>query len=348
MKFKNILSLFDGISCGQLALERAGIEYDNYYASEIDKNAINITQANYPRTIQLGDVRGLDFRFFRNVDLLIGGSPCQDLSIANENRKGLAGERSSLFYRFVDALEQCKPKYFLLENVASMGVKEREIITKTLGVEPVMIDSTLVSAQSRKRLYWTNIKGIEKPRDRKIFIKDILESETVGIYQTPQGKNNGGLHSEKSTTITANSWEYNNKVLEPLGCAIRTWPRTKDKGKRVQRVEVRYDRKANSLLLVEKSSRVLLPVDEISGKINGTVIKVENKTVTTPNGVTYPIDLPDGYYIARKLSPVECERLQTIPDNYTAHASNTQRYKAIGNGWTVDVITHIFKYLKEE
>ena len=190
MKFKNILSLFDGISCGQIALNRAGIEYDNYYASEIEPNAIKVTQANYPKTVQLGDVRTLDFTKFENVDLLIGGSPCQDLSIAKADREGLSGQRSNLFYRFVDALKQTKPKYFIFENVASMSVTERDKITEILGVEPILINSALVSAQSRKRLYWTNIKGLKQPKDRQIFLKDIIES--------------GLIYDDKSYCITSN------------------------------------------------------------------------------------------------------------------------------------------------
>lgn len=377
MKLKNILSLFDGISCGQLALNRAGIEYENYYASEIEANAIKITQANYPKTVQLGDVRFLDFTKFENVDLLIGGSPCQDLSIAKENRKGLSGERSGLFFRFVDALRQCKPKYFLLENVASMTKENKDIITQILGVEPVLINSDLVSAQSRKRLYWTNIGQIGQPENLNIFLKDIVESgETydsksypitanyakktfnsdfpksrasfIGepiLYQRPRGKNNGNIHLEKPTTLTANSWEHNNVVLEPVPCASRTWPRKKDGRPRVKRVEIRSDGKANALGQNVQQSQVLEPA---TTEKKGTIITVKNKTVTTKNGVVYPIDLPDGDYIVRKLTPIECERLQTLPDNYTAHVSNTQRYKAIGNGWTVDVIAHIFRHLTEE
>lgn len=248
MKFKNILSLFDGISCGQIALNRAGIEYDNYYASEIEPNAIKVTQANYPKTVQLGDVTTLDFSKFENVDLLMGGSPCQDLSIAKADRQGLNGKRSNLFFRFVDALNQAKPKYFIFENVASMSVTERNKITEILGVEPILINSALVSAQSRKRLYWTNITGVKQPDDRKIFLKDIVESGFIYddksycitssygkksfnsdfkkrrasfiaepvLYQRPRGKNNGGVKEDKSSTLTTSKWEYNNLCIEPV------------------------------------------------------------------------------------------------------------------------------------
>lgn len=380
MKFKNILSLFDGISCGQIALNRAGIEYDNYYASEIEPNAIKVTQANYPKTVQLGDVRTLDFTKFENVDLLIGGSPCQDLSIAKADREGLSGQRSNLFYRFVDALKQTKPKYFIFENVASMSVTERDKITEILGVEPILINSALVSAQSRKRLYWTNIKGLKQPKDRQIFLKDIIES--------------GLIYDDKSYCITSNyakkTWNSDFKKrrasfvcmpvvervsgggysLNALPCATRTWPRKKNGQTRVKRVEIRPDGKANTLTRVSTDSMILQQIQRVElrkdGKANaltqnvnhsqvlqavepenikevkGKIIEVNNKTVIT-NGVSYPIELPDGFYLVRKFTPVETERLQTIPDNYTECISATQRYKAIGNGWTVNVITHILK-----
>ena len=169
-----VLSLFDGISCGRVALERAGISIDTYYASEIDKYAIAISQKNYPDIIRLGDVRDIDFsQFIGKIDLIMGGSPCQDLSIAKKNRQGLSGERSGLFWKFVEAVETIKPKYFLLENVASMSKENRDIITNTLGVEPVLINSALVSAQQRKRLYWCNWE-VTQPKDKGIYLKDIL------------------------------------------------------------------------------------------------------------------------------------------------------------------------------
>lgn len=170
-----VLSLFDGISCGRVALERAGISADTYYASEIDKYAIAISQKNYPDIIRLGDVRDIDFsQFIGKIDLIMGGSPCQDLSIAKKNRQGLSGERSGLFWKFVEAVEIIKPKYFLLENVASMSKENRDIITNTLRVEPVLINSALVSAQQRKRLYWCNWE-VTQPKDKGIYLKDILE-----------------------------------------------------------------------------------------------------------------------------------------------------------------------------
>lgn len=173
-----ILSLFDGISCARVALERAGIEVEQYYAYEIDKYAIQISQKNYPDIFHKGDVKSFNGpldNLWEGWDLLIGGSPCQDLSIAKKNRKGLDGDRSSLFWEYVRILNEVKPKYFILENVASMPKEAKQIITEALGVEPIMIDASLVSAQRRKRLFWTNIPNVTQPEDRGILLKDILE-----------------------------------------------------------------------------------------------------------------------------------------------------------------------------
>ena len=170
----NVLSLFDGMSCGQIALERAGIEVDNYYASEIKDYAIKVTMNNYPNTIQLGDVRNIDISTLPKIDLLIGGSPCQDFSHANKNITGLEGSKSSLFYEYLKLLKAVKPKYFLLENV-KMKKEHESIISELLGVEPILIDSKLVSASLRKRNYWTNIPNITQPIDKNIKLNDILE-----------------------------------------------------------------------------------------------------------------------------------------------------------------------------
>jgi len=169
-----VLSLFDGISCARVALERVGIEVETYYASEIDKHAIAVSTKNYPDIVQLGSVVGLTPP--DNIDLLIGGSPCQDLSIAKKDRKGLDGDRSGLFWEYVRIKDECKPTYFILENVASMSKKDRDLITITLGVQPVLFNASLVSAQCRKRLFWTNLK-FDLPEDRGILLKDILQPD---------------------------------------------------------------------------------------------------------------------------------------------------------------------------
>ena len=319
-----VLSLFDGISCGRLALERAGIPIEKYYASEIDKYAIQIAQKNYPDTIQIGDINKIHFTDFLDVDLIIGGSPCQDLSIAKQNREGLRGARSGLFWRYVDALATIRPKYFLLENVASMRNDDRDAITETLRkiypeTECIMINSALVSAQQRKRYYWTNWH-VDQPNDKGILLKDILETQ------------------------------------DGIPAALRT---RKDNTGKYKRLETKSDNKANSLTSVQTDSMICEPIrlGELDGLGKGQanrIYSVCGKSVClNANGGgggaktgLYKVDLPDGEYVVRKLTPIECERLQTLPDGWTGGVSDTQRYKTIGNGWTVDVITHILKGVK--
>lgn len=362
-----VLSLFDGISCGHVALERAGIKVDKYYASEIDKYAISITQHNYPDTIQLGDVNNVDFsQFIGKIDILMGGSPCQDLSIAHNNRKGLDGERSGLFFKYVEALRTIKPKYFLLENVASMSKADRDKITEIMGVEPIMINSALVSAQQRKRLYWTNIPNIQQPKDRNILLKDIIESD---VEDSTNLSDKYGLKdysdiNDKAKTLTASMYKgYGNDgvMLIAIPCALRT---REDETGKYKRLEIKKDGKANSLTSVSTDSMYLKPIRlgyYGKGGQGQRIYSVYGKSVCLgldgSINEKHKIDLPDGDYIIRKLTPLECERLQTLNDNYTAMGydsdkekevkiSNTQRYKCIGNGWTVDVIAHIFKNIE--
>jgi len=185
----NVLSLFDGMSCGQIALNRAGIHYDNYFASEIDKWAIQITQENFPETIQMGDVQWLIAAQLPKIDLLIGGSPCTGFSNAGRGLN-FKDPQSKLFLEYVSLLRDLKPKYFLLENVR-MKKEWRDIISGFMGVEPILINLALVSAQNRERLYWTNIPGITQPEDKKIYLKDIMESEVDEKYDiTEKMKNN--------------------------------------------------------------------------------------------------------------------------------------------------------------
>ena len=352
-----VLSLFDGISCGRVALERAGVPIEKYYASEIDKYAIQIAQKNYPDTIQIGDVCKIDFtQYIGKVDMIIGGSPCQDLSIAKQNRQGLHGERSRLFWEYIKALTIIKPKYFLLENVASMKNEDRDAITAVLrGIYPetkcVMINSALVSAQQRKRYYWTNWQ-VAQPEDKGILLKDILET-TI----TDREKSHAIISSIGRTTER----EYFKKnqgqlAFEPVGAAMRT---REDENGKFKRLEVNGQEKSNALTSVQTDSMVAEPMrigtlpNLGKGQAN-RIYSVRGKSVClNANGGgggaktgLYKIDLPDGDYIVRKLTPVECERLQTLPDDYTAGVSNTQRYKALGNGWTVDVIAHIFDSLE--
>lgn len=338
-----ILSLFDGISCTRVALERAGIPVEAYYASEVDKYAIKISDKNYGSIVHLGSVTdiGKD-RFFNElpeIDLLIGGSPCQDLSIAKKNRKGLDGERSGLFWEYVRILKEVKPKYFILENVASMPKEARAIITETLGVEPIMINASLVSAQNRKRLFWTNIPNVTQPEDKGILLKDILES--------------GEADRLKSYCIDANYHKGSN------------WRQYKEKGRRQlvigsQRIgDIGSNAQAHRVYSPEGKSVAL------SALGGGQGAKTELYMIQTPRGYNkggrkaldgktptlsssswqHNNHLSDGSQI-RKLTPIECERLQGLPDNYTEGISNSQRYKTLGNAFNVDVIAHILSFIR--
>jgi DNA-cytosine methyltransferase len=317
----NVLSLFDGMSCGQQALDRNGIKVDNYFASEIDKYAITVTMANYPNTKQLGSVVDVDGYSLPKIDLLIGGSPCQSFSFAGK-RKGMATKdeqeiltldhylqlksegfefegQSYLFWEYMRLMYECKPKYFLLENVM-MGEKWEKILRKAIGVNPIMINSALLSAQNRQRLYWTNIglepaglfgypqSTIEQPKDKCILLKDVLESEVDEKYYLIVINNNRLMQ-----TLSNNKIENN--------CLIDSY---------------------NQTIHTDKSITISTRVSAA----NCTHVYKES--------------------IIRKLTPIECERLQTIKDNYTNHVSDSQRYKMLGNGWTVDVIRHILNYMK--
>ncbi len=204
----NVLSLFDGISCGQIALNRLGIKYDNYFASEIDKYAMQVTQYNFPDTIQLGnviDVKGSDLP---KINLMIGGSPCQGFSFAGK-QLNFDDPRSKLFFEFVRLKNELNPKWFLLEN-NKMKKQYQDIISSYLGVEPIKINSSLVSAQNRERLYWTNIPNIMLPVNKNIMLCDVI-GKYDGIWVLPRGYNRGGiqLYKGKSPTITTSSWEHN-------------------------------------------------------------------------------------------------------------------------------------------
>lgn len=303
-----VLSLFDGISCARVALERAGIPVGAYYASEIDKYAIAISSKNYPDIIQKGSVTEINrgFDITRDIDLLIGGSPCQDLSIAKKDRKGLDGERSGLFWEYVRILKEVKPKYFILENVASMPKEAKAIITEALGVEPIMINAVLVSAQNRKRLFWTNIPNVTLPEDRGILLKDILLPETYTEF-------------DKSFALTKS---YNGAVL---------W---------------------NS---VEKSQRTMVWTKPIKighfnkGGQGQRVYSIDGKSVTLSakgGGWGAKTGLYQIKDYARKLEPVECERLTGLPDNYTEGISKNKRREVCGNAFNVDVVAHILSFIK--
>lgn len=374
----NILSLFDGISCGRVALERAGITVDKYYASEIDKYAISVAQEMYPDTIQIGDVCKIDFtQYIGKIDMIIGGSPCQDLSIAKQNRQGLRGERSGLFWKYVEALEVIKPKYFLLENVASMRNEDKDAITKTLRkiypeTECIMINSALVSAQQRKRYYWTNWH-VEQPEDKGILLKDILEKTQESIELVPFVENKLKDIEQKFGELPPMFNPYNKQKItdkaptQTCQCASQTKSSTvimfepivvEDKS---QTIKAQYGKSSIANFFRQDSlhaTGVFQPVGQLDGlgkRQANRIYSVRGKSVCLrANGGggdaktgLYKIDLPDGDYIVRKLTPRECARLQTYPERCfdVANISNTQWYKCFGNGWTVDVIAHILKHI---
>lgn len=346
----NVLSLFDGMSCGQIALNRCKIPYNNYFASEIDKFAIKVTLANYPNTVQLGDVELLKGSTLPKIDLLIGGSPCQGFSFAGK-QLNFDDPRSKLFFEFVRLLKETDPKWFLLENVV-MKKEFQDIISKELGVEPIMINSNLVSAQNRKRLYWTNIPVKTYPEDKGITWKDVREYN-VGLdsmyYSEAKlqwidctgSKYNKKLKvytdSIKADCLTAN--QSHHRSITRFFAIIDERParivgrRIDENGTRkdddsnldlVQYLEVSDSEKMNCISTVGKDSLVsTLPVG-----------KYPNVFERLTNGKEY-----------RYITPLECERLQTVPDNYTNHVSNSQRYKMLGNGWTIDVICHILSFI---
>lgn len=445
----NVLSLFDGMSCGQQALERLGVNVSNYYASEIDKHAIAVTMANYPNTKQLGSVVDVDGYKLPKIDLLIGGSPCQSFSFAGK-RKGMATKceteiltldhylqlkndgfefegQSYLFWEYMRILNEVKPTYFLLENVM-MGEKWERILSKAIGVNPIEINSALVSAQNRRRLYWTNIgmvpgglfgdlvSTIKQPTDKNILLKDILEKDVAEKYflsdkmmewlktrdKEPTdlngksgcftaGGNSGGLHSQMDLIAEQNDntivdFSHKNEGIrfyegkaptlnqrdykEPRCVVHNTMPRSSKTGKggtgalkrddgktycldtgntnaveivamrgrpneggtNIQQLEANGINKSNSLTSVQKDNLVLEKSPCLHGFEHGT-----NGQLNRQLGIGGMI---------RRLTPLECERLQTVKDNYTNHVSDTQRYRMLGNGWTVDVIVHILSYME--
>jgi DNA (cytosine-5)-methyltransferase 3A len=326
----NVLSLFDGISCGRLALERAGLSVDNYYASEIDKNAIKVTMERFPDTIQLGDVTKIDFtQFIGKIDLLIGGSPCTGFSPAG---KGLNFEdpQSKLFFKYLEALQTIKPKYFLLENV-KMKKEWEDIMSSYVGAEPIEINSALVSAQRRKRLYWTNIPNVILPEDKGILLKDIIHENIDNMSR--KDLEPYIINPSKAITILEN--ESKNGKIGYIGIDSQGTRIYNIHGKSVTLM-------GNSGGLGGKTGLYLfgcITPDRLNKRQNGQRFNDGEKFYTLTAIDQHGI-LTDGYI--RKLTPVECERLQTVPEGYTdVGISNNARYKALGNGWTVDVISHI-------
>lgn len=419
----NVLSLFDGMSCGQIALNRLGIKYNNYYAAEIDKYAIEVTKKNFPNTIHLGDVTKVKAADLEPIDLLMGGSPCQGFSFAGK-QLNFDDPRSALFFEFVRLLKECKPKYFLLENVRMKKIYQ-DVITEHLGVEPIMINSSLLSAQNRLRLYWTNIPGVKQPQDKGLVLRDILEyeqnsvselSKENGSYleiQKPvkdternrrhykevdekslcmtstmyKGAGNNGMtlvpiKNPERVKETPNYWQMDvsgkgyasqqdrirklDKPSNSLAAGSASIPkvmcgafrgRYNEEGKTEQQLEIRKDEKTNSITTVQKDNVIVSDYaskkyaphgEEFADPYNKTPLKGDKATTLRTNSSNGNMWIKQDEIRYRKLTPIECERLQTVPDNYTQGVSNTQRYKMLGNGWTVDVIAHILKNINEE
>lgn len=293
-----VLSLFDGISCGMVALERAGIPVERYVAYEIEPNAIKISKKNYPQIEHCGDVTTADFTQYQGFDLLIGGSPCQSLSIVQSKTRQHLDGKSKLFFEFVRAKEEMHPKYFLFENVASMNDESKQVISELLGCDPIFIDSGDFSAQERPRYYWTNIPVLLDYEKSKAVLADVLEDKVDEKYFYTHPLLNIDLSKQVCATMDFKNHDMHKRIFNP-------------------------NFKVHTITCVSggHQQKKVLILERVTG----------------------------GYMLrTRKLTPVEYERLQTLPDNYTAGVSDGARYTACGNGWTVDVIAHIFTYIKSE
>ena len=287
----NVLSLFDGMSCGQIALNQLGFKIDNYFASKIEPASMKVAKHNFPNTIHIGDVTKVNGSELPKIDLLIGGSPCQGFSFAGK-QLNFNDPRSSLFFEFVRLLKETNPKYFLLENV-KMKEECENVITKYLGVKPITINSSLVSAQNRIRLYWTNIPNVTIPNDKNISIKDILYDDTYKIFTDVR------ITNTKKKTKNYVKWDMSGKGY---------WS---------QQDRAYY----------KEGKICTLPKSQPSSKLN-ILLDYDND-------------------IYRRMHPIEAERCQTVPDNYTDCVPTNKRLEMLGNGWTVEVIKHIFKNMNE-
>jgi DNA (cytosine-5)-methyltransferase 3A len=409
-----VLSLFDGMSCGQQALERINCKLDKYFASEIDKHAIKVTMANYPDTIQLGDVRHIDVSQLPKIDLLLGGSPCQSFSFAGK-RKGMSTKdnieiltlehylelksqnfefegQSYLFWeymRILNDIKQINPNaLFLLENV-EMGEKWEKILSLAIGFNGIHINSSLVSAQNRKRIYWTNIgmkplglfddleSIIQQPKDKGIILKDILEPEVDQKYYLSEVAVNGILKHKaeqkekgfgfgaviKKENEKMNALKVGGKGVDDLVQIVvhNTMPRSSKTGKGGTGPLSRNDGKTYCLdtgqtnvvqivglteVRTEEAKQIRRETGTNPKRAKELVERNDNKTGALLTSLTNDNLLKINNSRIRRLTPLECERLQTVKDNYTNHVSDTQRYRMLGNGWTIDVIAHILSYME--
>ena len=344
-----VLSLFDGMACGMIAMQLSGVQVESYDAYEIDKYAIKTAQHNFPMIKEQGDVFTADFTQYDGVDFLIGGSPCTYWSIAQtKNRETVAsGIGWELFSQYVRALHEAKPKYFIYENNKSMSKEIRASIDKEFGFEAVCINSALVSAQNRQRLYWVGKRNndgtyskvnVEQPDDRGILLRDILET---GIAWQEKSYN---LTTRCNGAIPSDTLKRHRHTMVAEPVRIGTYPTSdgrllNSQGSRIYSVDGKaVTQSAQGGGWGAKTGLYAVPVDCPNRKypvyeVCGGLITIKDKQ--------YPIKLTDGYYIIRKLSVTECKRLQTVPETYKFPVSNTQAYKMLGNGWTCEVIAHL-------
>ena len=371
-----VLSLFDGMSCGAIALREAGISVKQYFASEIDRQAIRQTQHNFPDTIQLGSVTDVKASELPPIDLLIGGSPCQGFSFAGK-QLNFSDPRSKLFFEYVRILREIQAYNpdvkFLLENVRMLKECEN-VITEQMGLFPVMINSALVSAQNRVRMYWTNIRtksvpnlfftevysDIPQPKDRCIFLRDILENDVDKRYYLSQKQISHLIKLDFESTGT--SIATKSVINGTPHCVAFRGRFNPDIGRNEQNPEIRTDGKTNTLTTVQKDNMVIAfqygesDSDIISGTIDSRKSGTGFRPVVSGKGAcvratashqSVCMFVSGGNIIIRHLTPKEWCRLQTVPEWYEWICSEADIYRMLGNGWTVEVIRHIFSYLKK-
>lgn len=376
MKDLKVLAPYDGMACGMLALKRMDMPIKSYVAFEIDKYAIKTSSHNFPEIEHRGDVFEADFKEFDGTDILMGGSPCTHWSIAQ--RKGREVEASGigweLFKQYVRAIEEAKPKYFIYENNKSMSDAIRESITETFGFEPICINSALVSAQNRQRLYWIGKRtpdgkyikvDVQQPEDRGILLKDILDDvvnttaksltdremdymvrETSGVRNHFDFGYIQNASRDKGACLTANVHKEvpYNVCCQPIRIGCLPSPDGVVHGSRGFRL---YDINGKSVNLIAQGGGLGAKTGLYVIPSEHPVYVVKDGMITV-RGKEYPIKIADGYYVIRKLTVDECKRLQTVPEWYEFPVSDTQAYKMLGNGWTVDVIAHILSYIRAD